>query len=128
MTCPELTLLTTPDLDEITRVGLGLFAKDFGHVARKLGRRKIAFLCTRESLGADRLSPGLKTLFGGALIANEGFTLETASLEIAEGRADALAFGQLFIANTDLPQRFATGAPLNAPNPATFYASGSLWR
>lgn len=99
-------------------------ATTFGHVARELGRRKIAFLCTRESLGADRLSPGLKTLFGGALIANEGFTLETASLEIAEGRADAVAFGQLFIANPDLPQRFATGAPLNAPNPATFYASG----
>lgn len=99
-------------------------AATFGHVARELGRRKIAFLCTRESLGADRLSPGLKTLFGGALIANEGFTLETASLEIAEGRADAVAFGQLFIANPDLPQRFATGAPLNAPNPATFYASG----
>lgn len=99
-------------------------AATFGHIARELGRRKIAFLCTRESLGADRLSPGLKTLFGGALIANEGFTLETASLEIAEGRADAVAFGQLFIANPDLPQRFATGAPLNAPNPATFYASG----
>jgi 2,4-dienoyl-CoA reductase-like NADH-dependent reductase (Old Yellow Enzyme family) len=97
----------------------------FGHVARELGKRKIAFLCTRESLGDNRLSPELRQLFGGPLIANERFTLETAELEIAEGRADAVAFGQLFIANPDLPKRFATGAPLNAPNPATFYASGA---
>ncbi len=96
----------------------------FGHVARELGRRKIALLCTRESLGDGRLGPEMKKLFGGPLIANEGLTLETASLEIAEGRADAVAFGQLFIANPDLPKRFATGAPLNAPNQATFYASG----
>ena len=99
-------------------------AATFGHVARELGKRKIAFLCTRESLGDDRLGPELKRVFGGPLIANERFTLETANLEIAEGRADAVAFGQLFIANPDLPERFATGAPLNPPNPATFYASG----
>jgi 2,4-dienoyl-CoA reductase-like NADH-dependent reductase (Old Yellow Enzyme family) len=99
-------------------------AATFGHVARELGKRKIAFLCTRESLGDDRLGPELKRGSGGPLIANERFTLETANLEIAEGRADAVAFGQLFIANPDLPERFATGAPLNPPNPATFYASG----
>ncbi|MHC5544084.1 alkene reductase, partial [Singulisphaera rosea] len=34
------------------------------------------------------------------------------------------AFGQQFIANPDLPLRFATDAPLNAPDPSTFYAQG----
>jgi 2,4-dienoyl-CoA reductase-like NADH-dependent reductase (Old Yellow Enzyme family) len=29
-----------------------------------------------------------------------------------------------FIANPDLPRRFALDAPLNDPNPATYYASG----
>jgi 2,4-dienoyl-CoA reductase-like NADH-dependent reductase (Old Yellow Enzyme family) len=99
-------------------------AATFGHVARELGRRKIAFICTRESLGDNRLSPELRHLFGGPLIANDGFTLKTANLEIAEGSADAVAFGQLFIANPDLPKRFASSAPINPPNPATFYASG----
>jgi 2,4-dienoyl-CoA reductase-like NADH-dependent reductase (Old Yellow Enzyme family) len=41
------------------------------------------------------------------------------------GRADAVAYGKLFIANPDLPIRFAHKAPLNAPVPATFYANGS---
>ncbi|MCU1252854.1 MAG: alkene reductase, partial [Edaphobacter sp.] len=38
--------------------------------------------------------------------------------------ADAVAFGKLFIANPDLPARFAKGLPLNRPNAATFYAPG----
>ncbi len=35
-----------------------------------------------------------------------------------------MAFGVLFIANPDLPRRFALDAPLNIPDPTTFYASG----
>jgi 2,4-dienoyl-CoA reductase-like NADH-dependent reductase (Old Yellow Enzyme family) len=40
------------------------------------------------------------------------------------GSNDAVAFGKLFIANPDLPARLAAGAPLNAPDPATFFAQG----
>ena len=36
-----------------------------------------------------------------------------------------MAFGKLFIANPDLPRRFATGAPLNPPDPQTFYGAGA---
>ena len=43
---------------------------------------------------------------------------------LAAGEADAVAFGVLFIANPDLPRRFALSAPLNEPDPATFYAQG----
>jgi len=99
-------------------------AATFGYVARELGRRKLAFLCTRESARSDRLFPELKTLFGGALIANEKFTMNSANRVLADGEADAVAFGQLFIANPDLPNRFAGHAPLNAPDPQTFYGSG----
>ncbi len=35
-----------------------------------------------------------------------------------------MAFGKLFISNPDLPKRFAAGAPLNEPNPETFYTHG----
>jgi len=96
----------------------------FGYVAEQLGKRHIAFICTRESLGLNRLSPSLKKIFGGALIANEGFNQRSAEAEIKSGQADAVAFGKLFIANPDLPARFAAHAPLNAPDPETFYGSG----
>jgi 2,4-dienoyl-CoA reductase-like NADH-dependent reductase (Old Yellow Enzyme family) len=96
----------------------------FGYVARELGKRKIAFLCARESTKAPRLGPQLKAAFGGVYIANEAFTRETAEEVIASGEADAVAFGKLFIANPDLVHRFALRAPLNAWNSSTFYGPG----
>jgi 2,4-dienoyl-CoA reductase-like NADH-dependent reductase (Old Yellow Enzyme family) len=97
----------------------------FSHVARKLGERRIAFICAREKLGDDRIGPQLKAAFGGTYVANEGFTRETAEQVLAAGEADAVAFGKLFIANPDLPMRFALNAPLNPWKPETFYTSGA---
>ena len=99
-------------------------AATFGYVARELGKRKIAFIAAREALGDDRLGPQLKKAFGGPYIANEKFTKETAQRVLDAGEADAVAWGQLFIANPDLVRRFETNAPLNKPNPATYYARG----
>ncbi len=96
----------------------------FGYVASELGRRKIAFLCARESLKEPRLGPSLKKAFGGVYIVNEGFTAETAAAALAAGEADAVAFGKLFIANPDLPRRLARNAPLNDWNAETFYTAG----
>ncbi|HLH51168.1 MAG TPA: alkene reductase [Roseiarcus sp.] len=99
-------------------------AATFGYVARELGKRRIAFICARESLKAPRLGPSLKKTFGGVYIANENFDRESAEQVLAAGEADAIAFGKLFIANPDLPRRFALNAPLNEWNTATFYAEG----
>jgi 2,4-dienoyl-CoA reductase-like NADH-dependent reductase (Old Yellow Enzyme family) len=96
-------------------------AATFGYLATELGRRKIAFLCARESLGAPRYGPALKEAFGGVYIANDGFTAATAQAVVAAGEADAVAWGKLFIANPDLPRRLALGAELNAPKPESFY-------
>ncbi|MGA0585425.1 MAG: alkene reductase, partial [Castellaniella sp.] len=74
--------------------------------------------------GSDSLAPMMREKFPGCLIANEALDLEKAADWLARGRADAAAFGRLFIANPDLPVRFAQGAPLNAPQPETFYAPG----
>jgi 2,4-dienoyl-CoA reductase-like NADH-dependent reductase (Old Yellow Enzyme family) len=100
--------------------------RTFEYVARRLGERKIAFICAREYIGADRLGPKLKAAFGGAYIANEKFTYETAAQAVEAGEADAVAFGKLFIANPDLPQRFALRAPLNEPKVPEFYAGGAV--
>ncbi|MBE7182570.1 MAG: alkene reductase, partial [Terriglobus roseus] len=51
----------------------------FGHVARELGRRKIAFIMAREKLGPDSLGPMLKREFGGVYVMNEEFTLQSAN-------------------------------------------------
>ncbi|OIR04343.1 N-ethylmaleimide reductase [mine drainage metagenome] len=97
-------------------------AATFGYVARELARRRIAFLFTREGIqGRARLTPDLKRIFGGVVIANEAFTAEQAEQELASGSADAVAWGKLFIANPDLPVRLRAKAPLNEPDPTTFY-------
>ncbi len=62
--------------------------------------------------------------FRRVFFANEAFTKAAAERVVAQGAADGVAFGKLFIANPDLPKRFALGAPLNAPQPDTFYGSG----
>jgi 2,4-dienoyl-CoA reductase-like NADH-dependent reductase (Old Yellow Enzyme family) len=97
----------------------------FGYVAREAGRRGLAFIFTREHLGPDRLTPHLKEAFGGALIANEGFSVEEAAAEVAVGRADAVAWGKEFIANPDLVERFRAGSVRNPLVPETIYADGA---
>ncbi len=97
----------------------------FRYVASEMGRRGIAFLCAREALGDDRIGPQLKQAFGGTYVANEKFTLETGNAVLAAGEADAVAFGVPFLANPDLPERLRAGAPLNDPDPTTFYAAGA---
>jgi 2,4-dienoyl-CoA reductase-like NADH-dependent reductase (Old Yellow Enzyme family) len=97
----------------------------FSYVARELGERGLAFICAREHKAEDWIGPQLKKIFGGTYIANEGFTKESAQAALDAGEADAIAWGKLFIANPDLVERFKTNAPLNEPNPATFYAQGA---
>jgi N-ethylmaleimide reductase len=60
-------------------------------------------------------------LCSGMLVLSAGYDQQSAEAAIREGRADAISFGSLFIANPDLPVRFANGWPLAAPDRATFY-------
>jgi 2,4-dienoyl-CoA reductase-like NADH-dependent reductase (Old Yellow Enzyme family) len=96
----------------------------FTYVARELGKRRLAFICAREKQQPDSIGTAIKDAFGGVYIANEAFTFDSANAALASGAADAVAFGKLAIANPDLPERFADGAPLNAWNTATFYSGG----
>ena len=94
----------------------------FGYVARELGKRNIAFICTRVFTKAPRLGPELKSVFGGVYVANEGFTREEAEAVVAAGEADAVAFGKLFLANPDLPRRFALARRSTRGTPTPFTA------
>src|SRR5208283_6141529 len=63
----------------------------------------------------------LKRLFGGLVIANNGFNKRRAEEAIADGRADLIAFGKSFIANPDLVIRLFLDAPLAPVNRETLY-------
>lgn len=93
----------------------------FSYVASALGKRKVAFIFARETQDKNSIGAKLKNAFGGVYIINQGLTQVVAEQIINQGDADAAAFGALFIANPDLPERFLLGANLNTPDPETFY-------
>lgn len=62
--------------------------------------------------------------YKGVLVVNMGYSGEEASRAVAEGLADAVAFGTGFLANPDLPARIRTAAPLNPIRPDKFYTPG----
>lgn len=99
-------------------------ASTFTYVFKQLGQRKIAFLLVRDPLGPEHLGIKVKQAFGGVVVMNEGYTLETAEQVIQSGEADTVAFGKLSLANPDLARRLKHRAELNAPQPETFYSHG----
>src|ERR1700722_7078221 len=66
----------------------------------------------------------LRRRFRGTYIANNGYDPATAADVVENGHADLVAFGKAFLANPDLVARLRAGAPLNAPDKATFYGGG----
>jgi N-ethylmaleimide reductase len=98
-------------------------AETFGYAIHELNRLQLAFLDIVEddtSLNARHFRPSWKQV----LIANRGYDQERANALLANGGADAVAFGVPFLANPDLPERFRRGAALNPPDRKTFYGGG----
>ncbi|RFS21706.1 alkene reductase [Chitinophaga silvatica] len=55
------------------------------------------------------------------VIANAGYDQQTGEAELQRGIADMISYGVLYLANPDLPQRFAVGAELNQPDRNTMF-------
>ncbi len=72
----------------------------------------------------DVVTP-VRSAFRGTLVGNMGYTPDEADAAIRSGALDAVAFGTAFLANPDLPARIRAKAPLNAPDPKTFYTPGA---
>ena len=66
----------------------------------------------------------LRPLFRGPCFAGGGLDRDKAEELVTSGRADAAAFGTLYVGNPDLDVRFLRGAPLNDSDRATFYSPG----
>ncbi|RUR85830.1 alkene reductase [Chlorogloeopsis fritschii PCC 9212] len=100
----------------------------FGYAAEALNQFDLAYLHIYEATEADIRHGGtivptshIRERYKGTLMVNGDYTLEKGNTVLARGEADLVSFGRLFIANPDLPQRFALNAPLNQPDPSTFY-------
>ncbi len=105
----------------------------FTFVLEQLSARRVAYAHVVEpragNAGADaavdanaqQATALFRKAFSGVYISAGGYTAETAERTISGGLADAVAFGRLFIANPDLPQRFVNQSPLNPYDRTTFY-------
>jgi N-ethylmaleimide reductase len=69
----------------------------------------------------QRVVTHFRPLYRGTLVSNAGYTQATAEQALQQELADAISFGKAFIANPDLPIRFARNAALNAWDESTFY-------
>ena len=103
----------------------------FDYIVDHLNALKLVYLHVIEGAtgGPRDIAPfdyaSLRKRFAGAYMANNGYDLELANKVLAAGEADLIAFGKLFISNPDLVERLKRGAPLNAPDKATFYGGGA---
>ena len=104
----------------------------FGYVVRRLASLNLAYLhliepatTQGEHPNTDLSASFFRPMYSGTIIVAGGYDLQRAEQALRDGKADLIAFGQLYIANPDLPERFRTGAPLNKPNPQTFYGGGA---
>lgn len=93
-------------------------ARTFQRAAETI--RGVAYMHLVEGGGGEMLTPDLARAFGGPVIVNGGYDRQRAESALQTGIA-AVAFGVPFIANPDLLERLRRNAPLNAPDPGTFY-------
>jgi N-ethylmaleimide reductase len=100
----------------------------FSYAIDSLNQFNLAYLHLLEPSEADLRHGGtaipvsyFRPTFKGTAIANWDYDRDKANAALSEGIADLVSFGRLYIANPDLPERFRLDAPLNEPDPATFY-------
>jgi N-ethylmaleimide reductase len=72
----------------------------------------------------DGMFHHFRPIFRGPLIANVNMDAGRGNRLIEAGLADLVAFGRPYIANPDLVERFATGAPLAEIDWETVYGAG----
>jgi len=104
----------------------------FPAAAAELSRLGIVFLELREpgphgTFGrSDRppVAPLIRKAFKGILVLNSDYDFERGESAVSSGAADAITFGRKFLANPDLPYRFANNLALNADDQKTWYSQG----
>jgi 2,4-dienoyl-CoA reductase-like NADH-dependent reductase (Old Yellow Enzyme family) len=98
----------------------------FTNLASELGKRKLAFIFSREAQGTGYLGDKIKEAFGGAYIVNQALDKATAEALIKEGRATAVSWGMNYISNPDLAKKLRENTPLTATNMTTIYSDNEI--
>jgi N-ethylmaleimide reductase len=94
-------------------------------LVRELAKLKLAYLHVNH-MGDDALLQTIRDLWPGVLLVNRGRTdMATRIADIEKGLADVITVGAMNLANPDLVERLKLGAPLNTPDPTTFYGGGA---
>jgi N-ethylmaleimide reductase len=97
----------------------------YAYAAQALSRLEIAYLQVGNyGVGWDVLA-ALRPHFRGPFMGVVGFTRATAAAAVAARDLDLVAFGQGFIANPDLVERFQQDWPLNPLDVETLYTQGA---
>ncbi|KQN53552.1 MULTISPECIES: alkene reductase [unclassified Erwinia] len=97
----------------------------------ELAKRQLAYLHISEPDWAggkpysEAFRRAIRSVYPGVIVGAGGYTAEKAAALIDEGLIDAVAFGRSYIANPDLVERLQADAPLNEPQPATFYGGAA---
>ncbi|MFO0427058.1 MAG: alkene reductase [Planctomyces sp.] len=106
------------------------FREQFTYVAEQLNRYGLAYLHVMDGLafgfhqlGEPMTLSDFRKVFRGPLIANCGYTQETAEAAVSQELADLVAFGRPFISNPDLVERFQNGWPLAEMAPVSDWYS-----
>ena len=98
----------------------------FRYVARALSSYGLAYVHgVEQNLGETRASELLRDAYSGTLIMAGGYDRDSGEEALQTERADLIAYARHFLANPDLPERFAQNAPLNDWDQETFYGGGS---
>ncbi|WP_073061788.1 alkene reductase [Fodinibius roseus] len=101
----------------------------FGYLLEQLNSYDLAYVHLMEPMGdvsdlpdyPEKVTEFFRPVYEGTIITNAGFDRESGNKVLSEGAADLVAYGRIFLANPDLPERFAAHADLNEPDPGTFY-------
>lgn len=95
----------------------------YPYILERLNDKHLAYVHVGDHAG-EGWHEKLRPIYKGVYLAGANFTRESGAELLAQGGADAIAYGVKFIANPDLPERFKRHAALNEPDPATFYTPG----
>ena len=79
---------------------------------------------TRGTPDHPPVAPVIRKMFKGPIVLNSDFDAVRAPAALAEGLADAIAFGRYFIANPDLVHRLKHDLPLAPSVSDTYYTQG----
>jgi N-ethylmaleimide reductase len=99
----------------------------FSYAAQQLGPLGLAYLHVVENDLGDGATASalLREAYDGTLMVAGGYDRDSGESALQEGRADLVAYARYFLANPDLPARFALDADLNEWDRSTFYGGGA---